>query len=280
MAPGPDITGYLDYRSFLRDWFEARKATNPRFSHRAFVRRVGQKSPSLLADVIARRRNLTPELTLAFAEAMKLDDEDQRFFVDLVALDQAAEPDERDAAFVRLSASRRFREARRVEGASYRYLSCWYIPAVRELVRRPDFRRDPAWIAGLLVPEIALDQAVEALEVLDDLGMLAQRDDGRWVQAEGAIVTPREVAGMAVHNYHQGMLRLARQAITRHKAAERHYMAVTVCIPESLMPELKAELNAMTERILERCDGADGDPERVYQVHLHAFPLSRSPEEK
>lgn len=272
--PAPDLGRYLDYRSYLRDWFEARKLANPRFSHRAFVRRVGQKSPSLLADVIARRRNLTPELVDAFARAIGLDDDDQRLFADLVALDQAPGPQERNDAFARIAASRRFREARRVEGDSYAYLSHWYIPAVRELARSDRFRADPAWLADQLRPRITEAQAAQALDVLQGLGMLVQDDDGHWIQADGAVVTPREVAGLAVHNYHQGMLDLAARAIVDFKARERHYMAVTVCIPDQHLAALKAELNAMTERLLELCDGAPGAPQRVYQVHLHTFPLS------
>ena len=275
----PPLADFLDYRAWLRGWFDAKKKANPRFSHRAFSQRVGQKSPSLLADVIAGRRNLTPQLTVAFAHAIGLDEEDTRLFEDLVELEQALTPQARDEAFTRIAAARRFREARRVEGDSYRYLSCWYIPAIRELARRPDFRGDPNWIAGVLCPAIRPDQAAQALEVLLGLGMLVQGPDG-WVQAEGSVVTPREVAGLAVHNYHQGMLRLAAEAIPNHKAATRHFMAVTVCIPESAVPLLKAEINSMTQRILDLCERAPGRPERVYQVHLHAFPLSQPPDER
>ncbi len=274
----PKLSAYLDYRAYLRDWFDARKAANPRFSHRAFVRRVGQKSPSLLADVIARRRNLSPELARDFATAMKLEEEDARLFADLVTLDQATTPDERHEAFRKVAATRRFREARQVEGDSYAYLAHWYIPAVRELARTEDFVAEPAWIAARIRPEITPDQASQALDVLGRLGMLVE-EDGRLVQAEGAIVTPREVSGLAVHRYHAGMLELAAESIPRFKAAERHFMALTVCIPEALLPELKAELNSMTERLLELCDGAQQPSQRVYQVHLHAFPLSASPTE-
>ena len=36
----PDLYAYLDYRKYLEDWFDARKAANPRFSHRMFARRA------------------------------------------------------------------------------------------------------------------------------------------------------------------------------------------------------------------------------------------------
>ena len=143
MPTVPDIFRYLDYRSFLRDWFDARKAANPRFSHRVFARRIGQKSPSLLADVIARRRNLTPEYVSLFSKAVGLSAEEARFFTCLVELDQASTTDDRNAAFETIAAARRFRAARAIEGDSYRYLSNWYIAAVRALVRRPRSRASP-----------------------------------------------------------------------------------------------------------------------------------------
>ena len=269
----PDVFRALDYRAWLRDWYEARKAANPRFSHRAFVRRTGQKSPSLLADVIERRRILTPELVQAFGKECKLDAEEQRHFALLVELDQAKDPDTRNAAWERISASRRFREARKVEGDSFQYVAEWYFPAIRELALRDDFVDDPAWVAKTLHPRITPGQARKALATLKDLGMLVEAD-GRWIQAEGAIVTPREVLGLAVDRYHRGMLDLARDGIRGVSAKERHYLGVTVCIPQSLVPKLKGELNAFTERLLELCDGADEPADRVYQMQLTLFPLS------
>ena len=277
MPTVPDIFRYLDYRAFLREWFDARKAANPRFSHRVFARRIGQKSPSLLADVIARRRNLTPEYVGLFSKAVGLSAEEARFFTSLVELDQASTADERNAAFETIAAARRFREARSIEGDSFRYLSNWYIPAVRELVRRPDFRAEPDWIARTMRPAITAAQAEQAMQVLRSLGMITNQEG--WVQSEGTVATPREVAGLAVHNYHHGMLALAQEAIGRHRPPERHYTALTVCIPESLVPRLKQEINTMAERLLELCDGAAEPPERVYQIQLHTFPLSASVEE-
>jgi len=271
----PDLYIYLDYRAWLRDWYEARKAANPRFSHRAFVRRTGQKSPSLLKDIIERRRNLTPALVKSFIKATKLDAENGRFFSLLVQLDQAKNPEERHSAWERVAATRRFREARQIEGDSFRYASGWWYPAIRELAARSDFQANPAWIARTLRPRITESQARTALETLFDLGMLVQQDDG-IVQAEGAVVTPPEVLGLAVDNYHRGMLQLAREGIRGFEARERHYLGITVGIPPSLVPVLKQELNAFSERLLEICDGASEPVECVYQLNLSLFPLSQA----
>ena len=99
MADLPAPTAYLDHRAFLRDWFDAKKSQNKRFSHRAFVRRTGQKSPSLLADVIAGRRNLTADGLEGFITALGLSGNEAEWFSDLVAMHQAESTEERAEGF-------------------------------------------------------------------------------------------------------------------------------------------------------------------------------------
>lgn len=275
MNGAPDIFTFLDHRAFLSEWFEARKAINPRFSHRLFARLAGQKSPSLLLAVIRGQRNLTGATTRAFARAMKLDSEEAAFFADLVRFDQADGTDERNRAWGRISASRRFRQARALGGEAFEYISRWYIVATRELAARDDFQDDPQWLSKRLRPTITLAEAKHALETLKALGMLEEQD-GRLQPAESTVVTPHEVAGLAARNYHRGMLGLARESIERFPPDQRHLGALTVSIPDSLLPRLKEELASFQERILDLCDSADDPPDRVCQIHLALFPLTGS----
>ena len=276
----PDLFDFLDYRVYLAAWFQWKKKTSPRFSHRGFVRRVGQKSPSLVVDLIAGRRRLTAAMVSPFAKAMKLRSEEARYLALLVDLERVTEPEKRNAVWEKISARRRFQAAHAIEGDSFHYLSDWAFPAIRELALRPDFRPDAAWIASTLRPQITRVHAQRALDALFDLGMLVANQDGRVEQADGAVVTPREVLGLAVHNYHQGMIDRARAGIADFKSTERHYTGVTVCVSESLIPQIKDEINHFAERILEICDGSELPVERVYQIHLMAFPLSAGMEDK
>ncbi len=210
-----------------------------------------------------------------FAEAMKLSVADRRYLALLVDLERAKTPDQRNSVWEQISAKRRFESAHNLEGGSFRYLSDWCYPAIRELALRPDFKADPEWVASMMEPRISVARARDALGALFELGMLVEGPDG-VVQADGAIVTPSEVTGLAVHNYHQGMIDRARDGIVDVGPKERHYTGVTVCIPESLMPKIKDEINRFNERLLDLCDGSQEEAERVYQFHMMAFPLSRS----
>lgn len=278
MDDAPDLFGYADHRAYLSDWFGWKKEQNPRYSHRLFARRAGVSSAGLLSNVLEGRRNLTRPNAEGFARAIGLEGEAADFFFALVDLGQAADDAEREDAWERMWSVRRFREAHRLEGAGFRYLTRWHVPAIRELVACGDFREDPVWLASRLRPPITPAQAQEALDALFELGLLVRGEDGAVAQADTRLVTAQEVGGLAVRRYHQGMSERARDAVEGFTGPERHLLAVTVPIPESLVPRLKEELDAFQRRLLDLCDGADG-PDRVYQINLQLFPLTARPEE-
>lgn len=272
--PAPDLFSTLDHRKHLADWFAWKKQVNPRFSHRLFARLAGVKSPSLLLLVMQGKRNLTDTTLPGVCRAMGMDAEEEEFFTALVDLDAAIAPDERSRVFLRISAMRRFQAARRIEGEAFRYLSVWYLPAIRELAGCAGFRADPAWIAATLRPRVTVAEATEALDTLRALGMLRPGPDGELHAGDVTLATPHEVAGLAVHNFHKGMLARAVEAIDAFRPTERHLGAVTVAVPESLVPRLKKEIAAFQEHLLDVCDGAGAPGERVMQINLQMFPLS------
>lgn len=269
----PDLYTYLDYRAYLRDWFEARKQVNPRFSYRAFARKAGLSSPSLLIAIVARQRNLTATTCAAFVKAMGLGADDANFFGSLVNLDQCETPAERAAAWEKVRATKRFREARQLEGAAFDAIARWSFAVVRELAACPGFIADPAWIARTVRPAISEAEATDALEGLLSVGLL-KSEDGKITPTDATLVTPHEVRGLAGRSYHLGMIERARASLDSTPQAERHFCAVTVAIPASLMPTLKRELDRFQERLLDLCDGADAPRSRVVQVNLQLFPLS------
>jgi uncharacterized protein (TIGR02147 family) len=275
----PNLFEHLDYRAWLGAWFTWKKSVNPNYSYRLFAKKAGDQSPSLLHHVIEGKRNLTPATTQAFIEALGLRPDEAQFFRLLVELHQAKDPEGRNAAWEQISATRRFREARHIDGAAFEYLSNWTLPAIRELAQRPDFVADPEWIAETLRPRIKPAQARKALDQLLALGLLAADEAGTLRPTDASVTTPREVTGLAVHNYHQGMIARAAESITTFEPAERHLIAITVSVPVSMIPKLKAEANAFLERMMHLCDSAEEDADQVMQMNLQLFPLSarRSP---
>lgn len=279
-GPKPDLYRYLSYRDWLRDWYAAQKEADSRFSHRLFARRASVRSPSLLNEVIVGKRNLTSRTLEGFCRACRLTHAEAGFFADLVAFDQADTDAERNEAWERIAARRRFQEARPVEGAMVTYLSTWYLPAIRELALRPDFRADPRWVSERLRPKITVAEAKKALATLETLGMLRISEDGTAEPVDVSVSTPNEVSGLAAHNYHRQMLQRAIDGIEGFDPSERHIVAATVAIPVDLLDRLKEEIGNAAQRLMHLCDEASDRAERVYQLHMALVPLSSHPEEE
>lgn len=269
-----DIFEYLDYRKFLRDMYAEQKATSPRFSYRYFSRRAGLGSPSYLKAVMDGKRNLRQETARRFAEALKLDKQETRYFLNLVAMNQASSTRERSVYYEELAQIPRYRRTRRLECEQYDYYSRWYCVAVRELAARADFQEDPAWIARQLRPTISEREAREALALLTELGMLRRGEDGRLRQSDSLLSTGREIAGLVIRRFHGEMLALARTALDRIDPTEREVGGVTVRLTEPQVRHLKERLYELRQEVLQLDAAEDGD-QAVYHMSFQLFPLTR-----
>jgi len=269
----PDVFGFRDYRAFLRAFYEQNKAGDYGFSLRAFSKRAGLRSSNYLKLVMDGDRNLTSEMAARFARACSLRGAAADYFCELVAFNQARTAAERERVHARLVRFKRHRNVHRLDRAQEAYHSRWYIPAIRELVARPDFREEARWIARTLMPSIAPREAEQALAILMELGLLTRGEDGRLEQVDALVETPDRPLGHHVVRFHRAMLERAAEALDRVPRAQREIESLTLCLSEARMRELKARIAAFCDEILQTYD-ADADSRRVVQVNLQMFPLS------
>ncbi len=273
------VYDFLDYRAYLRAYYDAAKRTRPSFSFRLFSKLAGLRSPNFLKLVIDGERNLGADSVQRFAAALQLEGVDAEFFGDLVALGQAGTLAEKNRAFERISASRRFRAARRIDGDLFAYLSHWYGPAIRELAARDDFQEEPRWIAGQLLPSISPTEAAESMKLLLSLGLLVRdAKTGRVVRGEPTLTTEHEVRSLGAAAFHRQMLERAAQSIESVPRELRDLAALTVCVSPETVALVKQRIHQFRESLTELCD-SDTRGSTVYQLNVQWFPLSLSKED-
>lgn len=268
------IFEYLDYRAYLRDFYAQQKAARRGFSHRAFSRRAGLRSSNYLGLVIKGERDLSTEMAPRFAHACGLVKQEADFFCELVAYCQATTTDERARHQERLARYRRFRDAHQLLDEQTAYHAHWYVPAIRELVSLPGFREDPKWLAAMLEPPISPKQASDALETLSRLGLLVRDSHGKLSQAQALLTTGPGPLGHQIFVYHQSMIELGKQALDRIPRELRDISSVTLCVADSTIPLLKQRLRELRRELLQLAE-LEATPERVVQLNLQLFPLSR-----
>lgn len=276
---GPvSVFEFLDYRAFLRAYYEAAKKRRGGYSFRTFAKRAGLKSPNFFKLVMDGQRNLGAESVPRFAEALDLSDEERAFFADLVVFAQAEDKAEKNRVFERIAASHRFRNARRIDSMVHEYLSHWYHPVVRELVMRADFDRDPKWIASTLRPEITSRQAAQSLALLLELGLVRENPEtGKLELQNPTLTTEHEVSSIGAANFHRQMMERAGASIDTVPAALRDLAALTVCVSPKVASEVKRRIHQFREALTELCD-AETEGKIVYQLNVQWFPLTRTDE--
>jgi uncharacterized protein (TIGR02147 family) len=161
-----------------------------------------------------------------------------------------------------------------LEAAQAAYYSSWYMPALRELAARADFRDDPAWIARVLEPPISAAEAKKALATLLDLGLLVRDATGSIRQTKELVTTGPGPLGHHVVNYHRGMLARAGEALDRVAREEREISSVTLCVSHDVMLRLKERIREFRRELLQLAE-LEGAPERVVQINFQLFPLSK-----
>lgn len=271
----PSVFDYTDYRRFLKAYYEYQKRKNPAFSYRYFALKAKVNSSGLLKNVIDGKRSLGRGLIVRCAEAMKLKKKESEYFECLVDFNDANTVEEKRIFFERLLALRK-PEAHQVQASQFEVYSKWYYTAVRELIGLVPFRGDYATLARALDPAIRPEQAEKAVRVLEEAQLIVKDSQGRYRQAQPLVTTGPEVESVSVAQYQIACMDLAKEALDRHAAELRDISTLTLSLSSEGFAVLKEEIISFRKKMLamERSFQA---PDRVYQLNLQFFPLSKPP---
>lgn len=273
-----DIYQYTDYRKFLADFYREKKESTPSFSYRAFSKAAGLSTGNYLWQVITGRANLGNGNVQKFCAGLKLKKHEADYFENLVRFNQARTNDEKNHYYQKLASSKRYLKVRQLEKDQFEFFSKWYYAAIHELVALPEFRRDPAWIAARLHPEISPREAAEALDLLFRLGLVAEGAEGRVVQTHRHISSGYEVASLAAANFHRQMIQRAYEALEKVHHTNRDISSLTIAISKDKLAEAKRRIHEFKRQLHEFL--ASGEvADAVYQLNFQLFSLSEVPNE-
>jgi uncharacterized protein (TIGR02147 family) len=275
----PNLFTYDDYRIYLKDSYRFLKETRKAFSFRYFSREAGFASSNFLQLVMSGKRNLSPHSIPKFAKALKLNQQETEFFENLVMFNQASTSAEKSRHYQKMIHSRRYREINQLAPSQFEYFSHWYYAAVRELVELPGFQEDSHWIAGQVSPAITKAQAQKALRLLQRLNMLKRGSDGKLEQVDRTITSGPEVRSVAVKNFHREALALASDALDHVPPAERDVSGAMFSVPEARIVEIKEKIQHFRKALLASVAGYPEPADRVYQLNLQLFPVTKGKKE-
>ncbi len=269
-----DIFQFLDYRTYLRAFYDAEKAAAETFSYRAFSMRVGLSSPNHLKRIIDGDRRLRGEMVDRYAKALALDPSRTRYFRALVQFTDATDSKRREAAYRVLRSFRQYQEAHRLDDRHAAYHGQWFVPAIRELAGRRGFRAEAAWVAEQLRPSISVKQAEDALELLFELELLEKDPkSGRVRRTERVVTTGPQTWGAHITRYHRTMMERASASLDEFGPNERDLTSVTSCVDAGSIARFKELIADFRRQCVAEAEQSV-NPAQVIQINIQLFPLT------
>ncbi len=274
-----EIYGYTDFRVYLKDYYEVRKASQKGYSYRAFSKAAGFSSPNFLKLVIDGTRNIGPEAVEKFIVALGFKAKVADYFRTLVKLNQAKDDAEKEGYFYQLRKLMPSARRRQLNIENLQYLSHWLYPVIREMLALGEFRDDPYWVSRRINFDVSPTEVSQALQFLTKEKFIERDANGRWYASDDMVLSSDEVRSLAIRNYHRAMMDRARDALERLEVSEREFGAVTFVIPDDRIDELKRKLKEFRGELhawaVQASQASPGDT--VVQVNFQMFPHTRKP---
>ncbi len=271
------VSKYLDFKEYLEALYHAMKSEMESYSYAQFSEDLGFAKTNILYLIIKGQRPLTPKNGKKIAEALGLKGPERKYWEDLVAYFKSEAAPEKEALFQNLveQKSKALGDSDSLI-AQLEFFTEWYHGAIYELSFTPAFTDEPKELANLLMPRIRVDQAKKSLALLQTLGLLAPDETTKKLRpTQAQITTGHEISSLAIVRYHQKMLELAKQALLTIRMEEREISATSMAVHPDKLPRIKREMRSFRKKIL-AIAGEDKDPERVYQMNIQFFPMTRA----
>ena len=274
--PSKKIFEYLDYREFLKDYYNAKKEANPAFSLRVFSDKIGFKAKDFISRVMNGDKNLSSQSIPKVASGLRLGKHETEFFIALVKFNQAETTEERNGAFGEMQAVLkvvRFAEKQHLLGhAQYMVYSHWRHLTIRSLIGMYGFDGDYEALARRVHPRITAEEAKASVKLLEDCMLIKKGKNGKYVLTENAITTGDRTSKLALRGFHQDCLKLAADSIDRDPPGTRHISGLTLGISQEGYERIVERINAFRKEIALIAE-EDENSDKVFQLQFALFPV-------
>lgn len=274
----PDLFAYLDYRQYLKDYFEGRKSSLDSWSYQSFADQLGFKAKDFLFRVIKGRKNLSQASILKMSQGLGLNSIQTQYFDTLVKCNQSRDISERNLYFNLLNTiktqGRTTHPAQRLRQDQFQFYSKWYHSVVRSLIEMAGFTGDFKRLAASLTPRITAREAEASVFLLEKLGLIIKDGDGIYRATQKTVTTGKDTSSILIPAYHKATIELSAAALETTPVNERDMSNLTLGISEQTFRFITEKLRQFRREILEQAE-KDEAADRVYHLNLHLYPLSK-----
>ncbi len=263
---------YIDYRQYLREFFEIKKAANPHYSFRLFSDKAGFKSKSFIQHVLDGKKNLSQSSIEKINTVLNLSGKQLKYFKLLVQYNQAATREHRNLYWEKMCVINPASPIRVLLKNEYEFFSKWYHKTIREVISLIDFKEDYQLLANLIRPPITAEEAHMSVELLLNMGLVSKTENG-YCLTEPLLTTGDEVRSRAILDFHHENLQLAAGALDSVQSEQRDISSLVIALSDDGFRIFKEEIQQFRKRLLDIANN-DTNMNTVYHMNFQLFPTS------
>jgi len=268
-----NVYDYLDYRKFLKEYYEEKKEEDPNFSHRFVASSVGFDA-STFTKVINKKRNLSLKLAVKLSRLLQFKKKESEYFNLLILFDQSHSHEDKKQYFEQLLTFRALK-VKTLDAEEYKYFEKWYYIAIRELLGFYKFKGDFNVLARMLEPPIMPKEAKKAIQQLKTLGLIRTNADGYFEPTDQHVSTGDEWGSIAIANYQLSTLGLALEAINRFPRDIVDFSTMTIKMSKKNLGMVRDKIKQL-RKDLASLECSSSEATSVYQVNVNVFPLTKT----
>ncbi|MBO4435644.1 MAG: DUF4423 domain-containing protein [Fibrobacter sp.] len=261
-----------DYRDFLKDYYERRKAEMPFYSYRMMGDKLGLDS-SYLYRVLQKKQHLPAHALQAAKEILALSGREAEYF-DLLFSAAVSKDKAKKEELMAKALSLRDVERHSLQAAELKLLENWWIPAVRAYLDLNGGVVNVKQIAKDICPPITEDQVNEAIEILKEVGLVKKLASGRLALTDAHLTVGGPEKAQAVRKFQRQVLALASDSLDNVPVTERNVSTLTLSVDQSCFEDLGEMLREFRRLVQKRVDEAKNS-DRVMQLSMAFYPVAR-----
>jgi len=272
-----ELSDTQDYRDFLKEYYDRRKAEMPLYSYRMMGDKLGLDS-SYLYRVLQKKQHLPAHALPAAKDILALSGRQAEYFELLYSAAVTKDKGKREELMAK-ALSLRDVHLHSLQQAELKLLENWWIPAVRAYLELNGGVVNLKQIAKDICPPITEAQAKEAVDILLEVGLVKKMASGKLALTDAHLTVGGPEKGKAVRHFQREVLHLAAESLENTPVEERNISTLTLSVDQACFDDLGDMLKEFRRLIQKRVDGAK-NPDRVMQLSMAFYPVARKKKEK
>ncbi len=157
----------------------------------------------------------------------------------------------------------------------YLYFREWWHSAIRSVLDTVNVNSEYKILADKLYNKVTAKQVQESIGLLSRFELIKKNDAGYWKPTDKVISTADNIKDECLRHYQLTNLSILRQILEEGKPGSHDSSLVTVSVTQKGLTRIINRIRQLRSEIISIAHKDEGIAERVYQIAVHAYPISK-----